>query len=138
MNIDAIEKAQRLRCLSEEEAWSILGPILKDLPSSWKTMLTSEDGAMFRSPDGRKVLVSVAMCNDQRRWIHASISHPKRLPTYEDLQELHQRFIGQDRRALQVFAPRKEHINIHKNCLHLWACVEEDGLPDFSEGTGSI
>jgi hypothetical protein len=41
-------------------------------------------------------------------------------------------FIGNDRLALQVFAPKSEHVNYHPNTLHLWAPLSgERPIPDF-------
>jgi hypothetical protein len=34
-------------------------------------------------------------------------------------------------KVVQVFPPVTEHYNLHPNCLHLWSCLEADGLPDF-------
>lgn len=68
-------------------------------------------------------------------WLHVSIAHPERLPSYMDLVELHRVFVGEDRKAIQVFAPKSEHVSIHSRALHLWACLEPagDGLPNFGE-----
>ena len=37
-----------------------------------------------------------------------------------------------------VFPERKFHVNIHPFCLHLWCCLDGDGLPEFSHGLGTI
>lgn len=131
-------RAAVLRCaLPEAEVWAVLGPLVEALPREWKTRATEPDGAAFLRRDGLRVVVSVAR-HDGKRWIHASASRPKEVPSYDDLKELHARFCGAERKAIQVFAPASEHVNIHPNCLHLWACLDGDGLPDFTEGTGSL
>lgn len=64
-------------------------------------------------------------------WLHASIAHDERMPTYEDLQLLHRAAFGHGF-AFQVFAPPSRHVNIHQYALHLWG--RRDGrnpLPDF-------
>lgn len=134
----ALRATQDRLCLPEAEARAVLGPLVEALPPCWRTANTTEDGAAFRHKDGRIAVLSVARCTDDRRWLHASISRSDRLPDYSDLVELHRHFIGADRRALQVFAPTDKHVNIHPWCLHLWACIDGDGLPDFTAGTGSI
>lgn len=68
---------------------------------------------------------------DGRRWAHVSLSRPSRLPSWEDVREVKNAFIGRDRRALQVLPPEAEYVNIHAHCLHLWHCLDDDGLPDF-------
>jgi hypothetical protein len=57
-------------------------------------------------------------------WLHASISRPDRLPSYDDLCMLHRAVWGDTGWAYQVFAPPDAHVNIHPRALHLW------GLPD--------
>ena len=63
-------------------------------------------------------------------WLHASIAHPDRLPTYGELCALHAAvFTGP---AYQVFVGPDEHVNIHPYALHLWG--RQDGqhaLPNF-------
>ena len=55
----------------------------------------------------------------------------------KDLKEVKRVFVGEDKKAIMVFPPESEHVNIHPNCLHLYAPLGEDPLPDFSK-EGSI
>lgn len=80
---------------------------------------------------GLLVQLSGAVELDGRRWVHVSCSRRDRMPSYEDLCLVKRLFIGRDRKALQVFVPEAEHFNFHAFCLHLWHCVDGDGLPDF-------
>lgn len=77
-----------------------------------------------------RVLVNSAPFADGVEWVHASISHPDRLPHYELLKALHEAaFAGP---AYQVFAPAAEHVNIHPWALHLWGRLDgARALPDF-------
>jgi hypothetical protein len=68
---------------------------------------------------------------DGRRWAHVSMSRPSRLPSWDDVREVKDTFIGRDRRAIQILPPQAEYVNLHKNVLHLWHCLDGDGLPDF-------
>lgn len=86
------------------------------------------------------VVASVSYERDRRRWIHVSVSagsvrgdgrRNQHLPTYAQLCEVKDLFIGPGRKAVQVFPARAEHINIHPCVLHLFALVEGDPLPDF-------
>lgn len=54
------------------------------------------------------------------------------------LNEVKDIFIGKDRKAVLVFPPEKEKINIHPYCMHLFACLSEDVLPDFTKGSGML
>ena len=68
---------------------------------------------------------------DGRRWVHVSMSRPSRLPSWGDVREVKDAFIGRERRALQILPPQSQYVNLHKYVLHLWHCVDDDGLPDF-------
>jgi hypothetical protein len=89
--------------------------------------------AMYVNPfDGKRVIVSWARRDDGKRWVHVSVSHPSRIPSYEELAEVKRRFIGSDRYAVMVFPEESKHVNIHPRCLHLWHCVDGHPLPEFS------
>lgn len=80
-----------------------------------------------------KVMEDVSVKADGKRWLHVSVSKPNRkMPTYDDLQEVRQLFIGEDRECYQVFPTKDRYVNIH-HVLHLWACLDqpEGVLPHF-------
>jgi hypothetical protein len=110
------------------------------LPNTWKIVERRRDGASYRRTDGLVVILSVSEEDDGRTWLHASMSRKSRLPTYQDMVAVKHLFIGDDRYAYQVFAPKAMHVNIHSNCLHLFAPLEIDDavLPDFTRGSRSI
>lgn len=88
------------------------------------------------APLGR-VIVTADHLSDDVNWIHASISHTDRLPSYDDLKILHKAVFGEGW-AYQVFAPPSEHINIHVHALHLFGRADgARALPDFGR-YGSI
>lgn len=96
------------------------------------------DGWYFqnRHHDG-SIIVSVAPHGDVE-WVHASIAWRQHMPTYDDLKLLHAAVFPTGW-AYQVFTPPSEHVNIHEYALHLWGRLDgERGLPDFTEGMGSI
>lgn len=109
------------------------------LPPQWREEVFAPMARMFHRHDRLKVIYSVTCLipGDSRPWIHLSLSRPDRIPSYEDMACVKKLFIGEERQAIQVFAPRAKHINIGKNVLHLWCCLEGDGLPDFG-GYGTI
>lgn len=68
-------------------------------------------------------------------FVHASFATTHRMPTYDELVQLHRAvFNGY---AYQVFAPPSRHVNIHPFALHLWGRLDgKPCLPEFgSEGT---
>jgi hypothetical protein len=109
-------------------------------PEGWKRKLCLPDGALFEDKKGRRVIVSVMTYSDCRLWIHASISHTKsnKLPHYNEIAMLKKYWIGEDYKAIMVFPEKKYHVNINQNVLHLFSCLMENPLPEFSMGTGSI
>jgi hypothetical protein len=79
-----------------------------------------------------KVIVSIDLPPDGRRWIHLSCSHEDRLPNWEELKEVKERFIGEEKTALQVLPPKSRYVNFHPHRLHLWHCLDGDVVPDFT------
>lgn len=121
--------------LTLERAW--LEPFLTPtLPPGWTRSIGHEtsNGAGWRSKVGLAVILSGCVELDGRRWVHVSVSRRDRVPSYDDLALIKRLFIGRERRAVQVFVPESEHVNLHRFCLHLWHCVDGDGLPDFRAG----
>jgi len=110
----------------------------KLLPAKWQVLQENDDGAWFVSTTGLRVVLSAALEQDKRRWLHISVSKREALPSWEDLKEVKSLFIGDDRTAIQVFPPKAQWVNIHPNTLHLWTCLDGDVLPDFTNGTSSI
>lgn len=80
---------------------------------------------------GLYVIVSGCVEGDGRRWIHVSCSRSDRLPSWSDLRKVKDAFIGRERKAIQVLPPASEYVNFHPYVLHLWCCLDGDGLPDF-------
>jgi len=112
------------------------------LPAGWcEIPIPPENPAYgaraYVKDDGRTVIFSVGRHDDGKRWLHVSLVLQDGLPSYEDLCEVKRIFVGRKRQAIQVFPPAYKHVNIHERCLHLWCCLDGDGLPDFGR-EGSI
>jgi hypothetical protein len=107
-------------------------------PPGWEVLKEGIDGVCLINRDDLKVIVSLEGKDDGCTWLHASCSRQDRMPSYGDLCLMKDTFIGPQRKAVQIFAPRAEHVSIHSFCLHLWCCLDRDPLPDMTCGTGSI
>lgn len=111
-------------------------------PRDWHIVEIGGDGLMWERLIGQpiKVIESIAVEDDGRRWLHVSVSKSpsKKMPTYDDLQEARKWFIGEHRECYQVFPTKDRYININP-VLHLFTCLEaEQGvLPKF-EGMAII
>lgn len=107
----------------------------KKIPTGWVQTIGGPgmpDGAWDNNKRGLRVLASIAQYGDNRLWLHLSISHRRRMPTYEELTYMKRHWAGEERKCIMVLPPKSEHVNIHPRCLHLYCCLEEDPLPDFS------
>ncbi len=106
------------------------------LPPNWQVLHTRPDGAMFMRRDGLQVIVSGEVEGDGHRWLHLSAANmaQKRIPTYQELCDVKALFIGAQAKAIQVFPPEAEKVNINPHCLHLWHNADTDPLPDFTRG----
>jgi hypothetical protein len=113
----------------------------KVIPAGWQMVKggkDGDDGAMYANKGLRlSLIISFAREADGKRWAHLSVASPDYIPTWERMRDVKQWFFP-DRRALMILPPVAEYVNIHERCLHLWICLDDDGLPDFTSGTGSI
>ncbi len=57
------------------------------------------------------------------RW-HLSISCPNRYPTFDEIKAARYALIPDEAQMAMFFPPRKEYVNIHQNCFHLYEVVE--------------
>lgn len=108
------------------------------LPDGWTQEAVDINSYWVRHKSGLVCGISWNIELDHKRWLHVSFSHAKKLPSYEETTLVKRLFIGEGRKALAVFPPSSEHISTHDYCLHLWCCLDGDGLPDFRRGTNQI
>lgn len=97
-------------------------------------------GAAYRQyiSNNLRVIISGALEEDNKRWIHVSVSREYGLPNWSDLTLVKNLFIGEDKTAIQVFPSKDKYVNI-ADVLHIWYCYDGiDFIPDFTRGTGSI
>lgn len=144
VDVDVLKRSQEERGLNP--ALHSYLPLV--LPAGWIETRRGDDGAWYAWNRGLVVGVSAARELDDKRWLHVSVSRHKRgvggnrsksvMPSYEDLQMVKRIFVGANRKAFEVHAPDREHINFHPHVRHLWSCLDEDPLPDFTRGLGTI
>jgi len=53
-------------------------------------------------------------------WDHVSASLPHRCPTWGEMDALFRLFFREGETAVQFHVPRKQHVNCHEFCLHIW------------------
>lgn len=76
-------------------------------------------------------IVSATIEADGKRWVHLSVSHRDRIPTWAELLHVKEVVLGDERAAVQVLPRKSEYVNINPRVLHLWHCVDGDPTPDF-------
>ena len=101
-------------------------------PLYWVVM-EKLDGYAYSSDNGLTVIQSIAIEDDGRRWMHTSFSRRSRVPDYKDIMKVKRDFIGENKKAIMIFPEKKNHVNIMPYCLHLFTCLDEDGIPEFSK-----
>lgn len=112
----------------------------KNLPQNWRTIRLSEieqqPYGVYRSRNGLAVIISCCRYEDNKNWIHLSISRKDKLPSWSEFVQVKEIFLGKESTAIQVIPPRSQWVNDHPFCLHLWQCLDETSIPDFRiEGT---
>ena len=110
-----------------------------NVPKCWQVVQRGGDGlALKEVANDLRAIITVGVEFDGLTWLHLSLSSHERIPSYEEMCYAKSDLIGEDIKAIQVFAPRAEHVNINPHVLHLWACLDGDPLPDFTRGRGTI
>lgn len=106
---------------------------IRGIPPGWQVIGETEDGKHWWNHNKQLgVIASISIENDGKWWLHVSMSHPKRMPTYKDICYLKRHWIGEEAEAIMVFPRKSNHVNLHKFCLHLWHCLDGYPLPEFS------
>lgn len=79
-------------------------------------------GGVFEIPLKSGVNVKVIMDNglNEEEWEHVSVSLKDRCPTWEEMCEVKELFFEDDETVVQYHPPKKDYVNIHPYCLHLW------------------
>lgn len=107
---------------------SLLG--LTPKPLLWTRAQNHYAEYWIRVAGDLRVIESLETHNGER-WLHVSASHTLTIPTWEEMREVKETFIGKDREAYMVMPPEERYINDNPTVLHLWCCVDGPVLPDF-------
>lgn len=86
-----------------------------------------------RAPKAR-VMLSVDEIECGQQWLHLSVSHPHKNPSWHTIKEVKELFMPKDKYAIQMIAPKSEHINIHEHCFHLWMRLDGPTISDEIKG----
>jgi hypothetical protein len=94
---------------------------------------TSRDGLMgafkVRGPCGAD-LVILSSGPDAKmtigNWEHVSVSLAHRTPNWTEMSWIKDLFWDDDEAVLQFHPPKREYVNLHPYCLHLWRPLDGD------------
>lgn len=103
-------------------------------PDDWQVIQRWGYGYALQHQNGLRAIVDCSMKDDERWWVHVSVSRASRTPSHEDMALAKRAFLG-ERYAYSVWPPSEVYVNIHAHCLHLWALVDDANgaaLPEFS------
>lgn len=101
------------------------------LPAGWRRHPDADD-VFDNDYAGLRVILNVMRYGDGRPWAHLSLSRRDgKLPTWGQLVNVKNLFLGKQRKAIQVLPPEEEYVNINPGVLHIFCCLAEDPLPDF-------
>lgn len=109
-------------------------------PKGWRILQPWGFGYALQHREGLRAIIDCSQKEDDRWWVHISLSRASRTPTHEDMVQAKRDFLG-DRYAYAVYPPTERYVNIHQHCLHLWALVDsKDGkvLPEFSAQVAGV
>lgn len=109
------------------------------VPAGWRLWEKAEDGYKWHHEEqGTSVIVSWAKEEDEKTWVHFSMACAARVPNWEELKNAKEVFLGVESKAVLVIPPRSEYVNINARVLHLFVCLDENPLPDFTRGGGML
>ncbi len=104
-------------------------------PPGWKLYKEWGLGYVLLHRNGLRAIIDCEQKEDDRWWVHISVSRQRSTPTHEDMARTKWDFLG-NRYAYAVFPPTDLYVNIHTRCLHLWALIDDQQgkvLPEFSD-----
>jgi hypothetical protein len=65
-------------------------------------------------------VIANSACRDSHWWEHVSVSLEDRAPTWDEMCVVKDLFWLDDECVVQYHPPRKQYVNFHPHCLHLW------------------
>lgn len=59
-------------------------------------------------------------------WDHVSVSFPNRVPTWDEMCRIKDIFFREDECCVEYHPAKKNYVNIHPYCLHIWKPQEAE------------
>ena len=98
------------------------------------TQYETSDGSPFgvfmipgRAANGR-ILKVLANDKEGTGWEHVSVTiegQPNKCPSWDEMCIVKNLFWPEDQTVVQYHPAKKNYVNVHSGCLHLWRCPEQ-------------
>ena len=75
------------------------------------------------------VVMSVDPYDEGGLWWHLSVAHPDRLPSWKEVVESKELFMGPEVPAMHMIPPRSKWLSVHPFALHLWHRLDGETMP---------
>lgn len=126
----------RLAALHEKPQ-ALPNPVLElsPLPAGWQVIRQTGDGFIALHGARQLQVACSDAWRDGRRWRHVCVSGPKRAPRDDDVRYVRNIFIGEEREAYEIHAPKSRHVGVNPNARNLWCPLDGPALPDFTAST---
>jgi hypothetical protein len=81
----------------------------------------------FLVPYGRRPHIAClrVIASQGLLWDHVSVSLPTRCPTWQEMCHVKDLFFHDHETVIQFHPAKKDYVNFHPNCLHLWRPQQE-------------
>ncbi len=66
------------------------------------------------------------IASDGMGWEHVSVSRRDRCPTWDEMCQVKDLFWDEDDCVVQFHPARRDYVNFHATCLHLWRKIDGD------------
>lgn len=88
---------------------------------------TAEDGGSGFVKLGRSIADSAyVIWSFGGGWDHVSVSYRNRCPTWDEMCKIKEIFFREDECCIEYHPDKKNYVNIHPYCLHIWKPQEAD------------
>ena len=105
------------------------------LPPNWREMPAPAPLAQLGAPcaayyrdDGALTVLATEEPHNGTKWLHISISCPRRPPTWDEIKFCKRTFMG-DVVAVMILPQEADYVNIHPYCFHLYHRIDGDTVP---------
>ena len=108
----------------------------RSIPFDWIITSIRDNSASYRHLLSMLVVSESIHEQDGQRWLHVTISHSARVPTWQEIRRVKSIWIGDNRTAYHVLPRRVRLVEDADDAytLHLWTPLDDDPFPQEMRG----